>query len=219
MIDMTARTTDTLTMTYEFFSWKGFAVGAAFIAAILAIQSMIGFPAVWNQRALDFVLLIVVSSLMVGSASGGVLIYLIPPDQDVIGVAGLGSDDLSQHISLLLVILALIQPMMSGFVFFYEYFGADPVSFIWVLLGFAAPSMGFAIAMLDRQRAIADDLMLYFSQHDKLDLVTLDWLHGHGTRTAVYRMGMLESAASKVKGLKVVGHEMVVDKKQSALTQ
>jgi hypothetical protein len=205
-------------MSYEFFSWKGFAVGGASIAAILAIQSVIGFPAIWNLRPLDFLLLVVASSLIVGVVSGGVLIYLIPPDQDVIGVAGLGSDNLSQHVSLLMVILALIQPMLSGFVFFYEHFGSDPVSFIWVLLGFAAPSLGFVTSMLERQKAIADDLTLYFSQHNTLDLASLDWLHGHGARTAVYRMGMLESAASKIRGLRVVGHEIVLDKTQFTIT-
>lgn len=215
---MNAQSIDPLGISYEFFSWRGFVAGAVLIACTFGVQSLIGFPDIWSTRPLDFALLIIVSSIIVGIASGGVLVYLIPPDQDVIGVAGLGSDDVSQHISLMLVILALIQPMLSGFIVFPEYFASDQLSVIWVLIAFAAPSAGFALAMFDRQRAIAEDLRIYFKQHDKLDMVSLDTLHGQGARTAVYRMGMLESAASKVIGLKVVGHEIVLQKDELRVT-
>ncbi|NWF95726.1 MAG: hypothetical protein HXY34_06255 [Candidatus Thorarchaeota archaeon] len=208
-----------LSMHYEFFSWKGFMVGATMIALLLIVQSWLGFPAVWSQRAIDYVLFIVVSAVVVGTASGSVLVYLIPPDQDVIGVSGLGSDAGAQHVSLVLVLLGLLQPMMTGFVYFFEYFGNDPLIVVWVVLSFAAPSAGLAEAMYDRQAAIAQDLRAYFSHHDRLDLVRLDWLHGHGPRNAVYRMGMLESAAKKVKYLKVVGHEIVRDKDTIPVTQ
>jgi hypothetical protein len=107
-------------MRYEFFSWKGFLVGSVSIAAAMVLQSMISFPLVWEMRSLGFTILIIVSSLIVGFASGSVLIFLFPPDQDVIGMAGLGSDDLTQHIALFWVVLALLQPMLSGFVFFFE---------------------------------------------------------------------------------------------------
>ena len=149
------------------------------------------------------------SALVVAIASGSVLVFLFPPDQDVIGVAGLGSDDITQHIALFLVMLSLIQPILTGFIFFYSYFGADPFIFIWVIVGFAAPSAGFSVSMFDRTSAIAGDLKDYFSENDTLDLSSLEWLYGLGPRTAVYRMGMLESAASKVSGLRVRGSLIV----------
>jgi hypothetical protein len=200
---------DTLEMRYEFFSWRGFGVGATIIAASLLVQSMIGFPAIWDSSAIAYLLLILISGVVVGTASGGVLVYLIPPDQDVIGLSGLGSDDATQHIALLLVLLALVQPVISAYLAFPQYFGVDPLAAVWVLVAFAAPSIGFAAAMLDRQRAIAADLSMYFSYNDRLDMVTLQWLHGLGPRTATYRMGMLENAASRVKGVRVKGHEIV----------
>jgi len=202
-------TDDVIPMRYEFFSWKGFLVGSVSIAVAMILQSVISFPLIWEMRSLGFTILIIVSSLIVGFASGSVLIFLFPPDQDVIGMAGLGSDDLTQHIALFWVVLALLQPMLSGFVFFFEYFGTDPFAMIWVLVGFAAPSAGFAIAMYDRTNAIATDLKLYFSHNQSLDIVSLDWLHGLGPRTAAYRMGMLESAAEKAGGLRVRGHHIV----------
>ncbi|MHA2362148.1 MAG: hypothetical protein ACXAB6_09520, partial [Candidatus Thorarchaeota archaeon] len=85
-----------MTMKYEFFSWRGFFVGVIIISFSLALQSVISFPQVWIDRALGYTLLIISSALIVGVASGSVLIFLFPPDQDVIGVAGIGSDDLSQ---------------------------------------------------------------------------------------------------------------------------
>ncbi|MEM4735697.1 MAG: hypothetical protein QXS20_08280 [Candidatus Thorarchaeota archaeon] len=207
--------TDELAMSYEFFSWKGFLTGGGLIALVLLVQSHLGFPSVWDQRPVDYLILIAVSVLVVGISSGAVLVYLVPPDQDVIGIAGLGSDEMSQHIALLLVLVALLQPMMSGFMFFYEYFGSDPVSsLVWVLLGFAAPSLGYAIAMLDRQTAIADDLRAYFSRNDRLDLATVGWLQGPGARTTIYRMGMLQSAVRRVHGLRIVGHEIVGETRQ-----
>jgi len=202
-------TGDVIPMRYEFFSWKGFLVGSVSIAVAMVLQSMISFPLIWEMRSMGFTILIIVSSLIVGFASGSVLIFLFPPDQDVIGMAGLGSDDLTQHIALFWVVLALLQPMLSGFVFFFEYFGTDPFAMIWVLIGFAAPSAGFAIAMYDRTNAIANDLKLYFAHNQSLDIVSLDWLHGLGPRTAAYRMGMLESAAEKAGGLRVRGHQIV----------
>ena len=99
--------------------------------------------------------------------------------------------------------------MVSGFIFFFDYFENDPLIALWVLVAFAAPAFGLAVAMLDRANAIAADLKIYFMNNERLDMVTLDWLHGLGPRTAVYRMGMLESAASKVEGLKVDGHEII----------
>jgi hypothetical protein len=202
---------------YEFFSWQGFIVGAVIMALSLIIQSYISFNTVWTLRAVDYTFFIVFSSIVVGVASGGVLVYLFPPDQDVIGIAGLGSDDITQHLSLILVILALVQPIFTGFVFFYEYFGADPLIFIWVLLGFAAPSLGLTAAMFERSREIGADLKVYFSVHEKLDMASLEWLHAIGPRTATYRMGMLESAARRVDGLKIVGHEIVRESKQFAV--
>jgi hypothetical protein len=204
---------------YEFFSWQGFAVGAIIMALALVIQSEVSFPSIWELQATSYVLLIAFSSLVVGITSGGVLVYLYPPDQDVIGIAGLGSDDFTQHLSLVLVILSLVWPIFMGFVFFFEYFGSDPLIFIWVLLGFAAPSLGLTAAMFERSRAIGEDLKLYFSVHDKLDMASLDWLHAIGPRTATYRMGMLESAARNVEGLKITGHEIVKERNQFAVNQ
>jgi len=184
------------------------------MALSLIIQSFISFNAIWVERALSYALYIAFSSFVVGITSGGVLIYLYPPDQDVIGIAGLGSDDGTQHLSLILVILSLVQPIFTGFVFFYEYFGADQLIFIWVLLGFAAPSLGLTAAMFERSRAIGADLKVYFAVHEKLDMASLDWLHAIGPRTATYRMGMLESAARRVEGLKITGHEIIRESKQ-----
>ena len=202
---------------YEFFSWQGFSVGAVVMALSLIVQSFISFNLVWTQDALGYSLFVVFSSLVVGITSGGVLVYLFPPDQDVIGIAGLGSDDNTQHLSLILVILALVQPIFTGFVFFYEYFGADQLIFIWVLLGFAAPSLGLTAAMFERSRAIGSDLKVYFAVHEKLDMTSLDWLHAIGPRTATYRMGMLESAARRVEGLRITGHEIIRESKQFAV--
>ncbi|MBY8996380.1 MAG: hypothetical protein KGD60_01520 [Candidatus Thorarchaeota archaeon] len=202
---------------YEFFSWQGFTVGAVVMVFSLIVQSLISFNVVWTQHAVDYALFIAFSSIVVGIASGGVLVYLFPPDQDVIGIAGLGSDDFTQHLSLILVILALVQPIFTGFVFFYEYFSVDPLIFIWVLLGFAAPSLGLTTAMFERSRAIGADLRVYFAVHEKLDMASLDWLHAIGPRTATYRMGMLESAARRVGGLKITGHEIVRESKQFAV--
>ncbi|MHA1246566.1 MAG: hypothetical protein ACTSPE_04510 [Candidatus Thorarchaeota archaeon] len=203
---------DSIDMRHEIFSRRGFLVGACFIAAILVVQSVLGFPRIWSERPVEYVTLVLVSAFVVGVASGSVLVYLIPPDQDVIGVAGLGSDDASQHIALFLVILSLIQPEISGFVFFYDYFSLDPLAPLWVIMAFAAPSAGFAAAMYERLDAIAHDLRKYFESHDSLDLSDLEWLHEYGARTSVYRMGMLESAASKIPGLRVRGHMIVKQK-------
>ncbi|MHA1771936.1 MAG: hypothetical protein ACTSYL_03730 [Candidatus Thorarchaeota archaeon] len=198
-----------LEMEYEFFSKKGFAAGGILTVIILILQSQLGFPSIWQDNPAGYMTFVIVSAIIVGIASGSVLVYLIPPDQDVIGVAGLGSDSISQHIALFLVILALIQPEFSGFVLFFDYFGIDPFAPLWVLLAFAAPSAGFATAMYDRMGAIARDLREYFKDHSRLDLVTLDWLHQYGARTAIYRMGMLESAAEKIPGLVVRGHMII----------
>lgn len=202
---------------YEFFSWQGFIVGALVMAFSLVVQTFISFNDVWSQHALSYTLFIAFSSFVVGSASGSVLIYLFPPDQDVIGIAGLGSDDFTQHLSLILVILALVQPIFTGFVFFYDYFSADQLIFIWVLLGFAAPSLGLTAAMFDRSRAIGEDLKVYFAANEKLDMADLEWLHAIGPRTATYRMGMLESAALRIEGLKIIGHEIVRESNPVAL--
>lgn len=204
---------------YEFFSWQGFILGALMIASTLTIQSLLSFPLVWQTRALGYVLLVVSSALVVGFTSGSVLVYLYPPDQDVIGIAGLGSDDSTQHISLILVILSLVGPIFFGFTFFSEEFSADPLILVWVLLSFAAPSLGLTAAMFERSREIAGDLRLYFSDNQKLDMAQLDWLHGLGPRTATYRMGMLESAARRVDGLRVTGHEIVRDSSQFAVNR
>ena len=75
---------------YEFFSWQGFIVGAAVMTLSLVIQSFISFNSVWSQNATGYALFIAFSSIVVGITSGGVLVYLFPPDQDVIGIAGLG---------------------------------------------------------------------------------------------------------------------------------
>ncbi|MHA2119244.1 MAG: hypothetical protein ACW98J_10020, partial [Candidatus Thorarchaeota archaeon] len=139
---------------YEFFSWQGFAVGVLIMTLSLVLQSVISFPVVWEERAVAYILLISFSSLVVGITSGAVLVYLYPPDQDVIGIAGLGSDDITQHLSLVLIILSLVWPIFTGFVFFFEYFGTDQLIFIWVLMGFAAPSLGLTAAMFERSRAI-----------------------------------------------------------------
>jgi hypothetical protein len=204
---------------YEFFSWQGFTLGAVFMALSLVVQSILSFNVVWVQFAVRYALYIAFSSFIVGIASGGVLVYLYPPDQDVIGIAGLGSDDITQHLSLVLIILALVQPIFTGFVFFYEYFGADQLIFIWVLLGFAAPSLGLTAAMFERSRAIGEDLKVYFAVHEKLDMASLEWLHAIGPRTATYRMGMLESAARRVEGLKITGHEIIRESNQFAVNQ
>ena len=164
-------------------------------------------------------MLILSSVLVVGVTSGGVLVYLYPPDQDVIGIAGMGSDDSTQHISLILVILSLAGPIFFGFAFFYAEFASDAFIFIWVIAGFAAPSLGLTAAMLERSKDIAADLRVYFSIHQKLDMASLDWLHGLGPRTATYRMGMLESAAKRVDGLKISGHEIVKENKKVAVNQ
>ena len=194
-------------------------VGAIAISLSLFLQSYISFSVVWTQDALKYGIFIIFSAMVVGIASGGVLVYLFPPDQDVIGIAGLGSDDVTQHLSLVLVILALVQPIFTGFVFFYEYFGADPLIFIWVLLSFAAPSLGLTTARFDRSREIGEDLKVYFAANEKLDMANLEWLHAIGPRTATYRMGMLESAARRVEGLKISGHEIIRTSNQVTVNQ
>ncbi len=207
-----------LEMKYEFFSGRGFAAGAAIIFIIMVVQSLLGFPQIWQDNPTGYLTYVIVSALIVGIASGSVLVYLFPPNQDVIGVASLGSDSISQHIALFLVIMALIQPEFTGFILFYEYYAADPFAAIWVLLAFAAPSAGFATAMYHRMNVIAKDLREYFKDHDRLDLVSLDWLHQYGARTAVYRMGMLESAAAKVPGLIVRGHMIIKEPEMFTVT-
>lgn len=203
---------------YEFFSWQGFIVGALLLLIFFIMQSIISFPQIWQERLVDYILFISISSLIVGIASGSVLVFLYPPDQDVIGIAGLGSDDATQHLSLVLVVTALLQPILTGFLFFYDYFGNDPFIFIWVLLGFAAPSLGLTISMFERSREIASDLRLYFELHTKLDMSRLDWLHAIGPRTATYRMGMLESAARRIEGLRISGHEIIKERNQVAMS-
>lgn len=204
---------------YEFFSRQGFLIGALLITASLVLQSVLSFPEIWVTRPLGYFLLVLCSALVVGVTSGGVLVFLYPPDQDVIGIAGMGSDDSTQHISLVMVILSLAGPIFFGFSFFYEEFSTDMFIFIWVIAGFAAPSLGLTIAMIERSRAIADDLRLYFDEHQKLDMASLEWLHGLGPRTATYRMGMLESAAKRVDGLKISGHEIVKESSQITFNQ
>jgi hypothetical protein len=204
---------------YEFFSWQGFIAGASLIACTLVVESLLSFPLVWQTRAFGYALLILSSALIVGITSGGVLVYLYPPDQDVIGIAGLGSDDYTQHISLILILLSLIGPIFFGFAFFSAEFSADPLIPIWVILSFVAPSVGLTVAMFERSREIAQDLRLYFSTNQTLDMANLDWLHGLGPRTATYRMGMLESAARRVDGLMVSGHEIVRDSSQFAVNR
>jgi hypothetical protein len=110
-------------------------------------------------------------------------------------------------------------PIFFGFAFFSVEFSADPLILIWVLLSFVAPSIGLTVAMFERSREIAQDLRLYFSTNQKLDMANLDWLHGLGPRTATYRMGMLESAARRVDGLRVAGHEIVRDTSQFAVNR
>ncbi len=197
---------DIMVMRYEFFSWRGFFAGAAAIVAALTIQSLVSFPMVWTERTIEFVFELLFSALVVGVASGGVLVFLFPPNQDIIGVAGLGSDDAPQYMSLALVVLALVQPILTGFALFFNEFANDPLVVIWVIASFAAPSLGLTVSMFDRTRTIASDLRLYFSVHERLDLTALQWLQGVGPRTATYRMGMLESAARNLGGLRMSGH-------------
>ncbi|MBA7587954.1 hypothetical protein ES708_30002 [subsurface metagenome] len=204
---------------YEFFSKQGFLVGSILIAASLILQSLITFPEIWQTRPFGYIMLVVCSAFVVGVTSGGVLVFLYPPDQDVIGIAGLGSDDSSQHLSLILIILSLAGPIFFGFSFFYEEFSTDVFIFIWVLTGFAAPSIGLTAAMFERSRAIAADLKVYFSIHKNLNMTSLDWLHGLGPRTATYRMGMLENAARSVDGLRIIGHEIIKENKHVAINQ
>ena len=156
---------------YEFFSRQGFLVGALLSAVSLVLQSIITFPAIWQTRPLGYFLLVLCSALVVGITSGGVLVFLYPPDQDVIGIAGMGSDDSTQHLSLILVILSLAGPIFFGFSFFYTEFSTDAFIFIWVLAGFAAPCLGLTISMIERSRAIAEDLRVYFSVNKKLYVV------------------------------------------------
>ena len=164
-------------------------------------------------------MLVLCSALVVGVTSGGVLVFLYPPDQDVIGIAGMGSDDSMQHLSLILVILSLAGPIFCGFLFFYEEFSTDSFIFIWVLASFAAPSLGLTVAMLERSKAIAEDLMEYFETHQILDMASLEWLHGLGPRTATYRMGMLENSAKRVSGLRIVGHQIIKENTTVSINQ
>ncbi|MFW9846508.1 MAG: hypothetical protein ACFFD6_07160, partial [Candidatus Thorarchaeota archaeon] len=172
----------------------------------------LGFPQIWNDSGPAFAVQIVLTALVVGIASGSILVFLYPPNQDIIGIVGLGSDDAPQYLSLALVVIALVDPILSGFIFFFDYFANDPFIVIWVMASFAAPSLGLTAAMFDRTKAIASDLRLYFAHHDKLVLTSLDWLQGVGPRTAVYRMGMLESAARNLGGLRLSGHILVREK-------
>jgi hypothetical protein len=199
-------------MRYEFFSWRGFFVGAVTICVALVAQSILGFPAIWADAGTEYAILIALTGLVVGIASGGILVFLYPPNQDIIGVVGLGSDDTPQYLSLALVIIALVDPILSGFIFFFDYFANDPFIVVWVMASFAAPSIGLTAAMFDRTNAISSDLRLYFAHHDKLDLTGLDWLQGVGPRTAIYRMGMLENAARKLDGLRFSGHVIIREK-------
>lgn len=196
---------------HEDFSWRGFTTGAVLLAVLLITQSVISFPSIWSVHPFAFTLYILFSCLIVGITSGGVLVYLFPPAQDVIGIAGLGSDNASQHVALTLTVLALMQPMVSGFILFYDYFANDPFIPIWILIAFLIPSAGLTLAMYERTNSIASELRDYFKDHERLDLVSLTWLHGLGPRTAAYRMGMLESAVSKIKGLGLKGYEIVKD--------
>jgi hypothetical protein len=197
---------------YEFFSWRGFGVGALIISASMLIQSSIGFPDVWTKSPVTYLTLVVMSALVVGLSSGAVLVYLVAPNQDVIGLSGLGSDDASQHVALVLVLLALVQPVISGYLFFYQYFNNDPLAAIWVMIAFAAPTIGIVVAFFDRRSAVISDLKAYFMSNNRLDLVGLEWLQGLGPRTTTYRIGMLENAASKVEGVRISGHEIVREK-------
>jgi len=201
-------------LRHEFFSWRGFAVGASLIGVILIVQSLLGFPHIWQSAdAIAYVVFVVIAGLVVGTSSGSVLMFLIPPDQDVIGVAGFGSDDVSQHIALFLVILALVFPELFGFVLFYNYLVNDVLAPVWVLLAFAAPSAGFAASMCHRLDTIKSDLEKYFETHDRLDLTELEWLYEYGARTSVYRMGMIEAAAKRIEGLLVRGSLIVKEPK------
>ncbi|MBD3407155.1 MAG: hypothetical protein GF411_13635 [Candidatus Lokiarchaeota archaeon] len=200
------------TMTYEFFSWRGFFVGALLIVISMVVQSLISFPQIWLERTFSFTFLVAFSAMTIGTASGGVLVYLFPPDQDVIGVAGLGSDDATQHMALFLILVSLVQPLMSGFIFFFDYYSADEFIFIWVITDFLAPSAGFTASLLHRTNTIAQDLKSYFSENTRLKLSELEWLHGVGPRTAAYRMGMLENAIRRVKDVHLRGHEVVFEK-------
>jgi hypothetical protein len=196
-------------MKYEFFSWRGFAVGAITIGLAFLFQSVISFPEIWAERGIEYVSLITVSAIVVGIASGSILVYLFPPDQDVIGVAGLGSDDAAQHVSLILVLISLVMPLLSAFVFFFDYFGDDPLILIWVIIGFLAPSLGLTVSMFDRTNAISNDLIKYFKENNSLDIASLSWLVGQGPRTSTYRMGMLESAIKRVDYLNIRGHVII----------
>ncbi|RDE14420.1 MAG: hypothetical protein C4K47_04520 [Candidatus Thorarchaeota archaeon] len=202
---------------YEFFSWRGFAVGAAIIGVSLLIQASIGFPDVWTESPITYLMLIAASALVVGISSGAVLVYLVTPNQDVIGLSGLGSDDATQHVALLLVLLALVQPVISGYLFFYEYFNSDPLAAIWVMVAFAAPTIGIIVGFFDRRAALVSDLKVYFLHNNRLDLAGLEWLQGLGPRTTTYRIGMLETAASRVRGVGLSGHEIVKEKSQAAV--
>lgn len=187
-------------------------MGAAVIGASLVLQSLVSFPDIWNTASVPFFAQVLISGVIVGFASGSILVYLFPPNQDIIGVVGLGSDDSPQYLSLALVVVALIQPVFSGFVFFYDQFANDPFIIIWVLTGFAAPSIGLTAAMFDRSNSISNDLRLYFAHHSRLDMSELVWLKGVGPRTATYRMGMLETAANNVDYLRIRGHEIIKEK-------
>lgn len=211
---MTKLENDAIIHEHEFFSWKGFSVGFISMAVMLIIQSIASFPNIWGVHAFAYPLYSLFSGLVVGIASGGVLVFLYPPEQDIIGIAGLGSDDASQHVALVLVLLALLQPMLSGFIFFYDFFANDPLIPIWVLLAFLSPSAGLTTALFDRTNAIAKDLENYFQENDRLDMAGLEWLYGLGPRTAAYRMGMLENAAKKVSGLRIMGHEIIREKQE-----
>jgi len=217
--DLISMSDEILDRKYEFFSRQGFAIGALLSAIALIAQSLLSFPTIWQTRPFGYFMLVLSSALMVGITSGGVLVFLYPPDQDVIGIAGMGSDDSTQHLSLILVILSLAGPIFFGFLFFYEEFSADVFIFIWVLVSFAAPSLGLTAAMLERSKAIAADLRVYFKTHQKLDMTSLEWLHGLGPRTATYRMGMLENGAKRVSGLRIVGHQIIKENETLSVNQ
>ena len=57
-------------MRYEFFSWRGFFVGAATICVALVVQSFLGFPAIWAERGTEFAVLIALTGLVVGKVLG-----------------------------------------------------------------------------------------------------------------------------------------------------
>jgi hypothetical protein len=203
---------------YEFFSWRGFGIGAMIISVSMLVQSLIGFPDVWTTSPITYLTLIATSALVVGISSGAVLVYLVAPNQDVIGLCGLGSDDATQHVALLLVLLALVQPVISGYLFFYQYFNSDPLAAIWVMIAFAAPTVGIVVGFFDRRSAVISDLKTYFLSNNRLDLVGLQWLQGLGPRTTTYRIGMLETAASKVRGVQFSGHEIVREKEPGSFS-